>query len=449
VVGLGVLVGLGASLTLAFTLSRIYQSRALISWKEAVNRSGIFGPQELGGRPEINWLEARLAILFSSHTLLVRMIHDYDLYPGEREALSQEQLLDRMRRAITYEMLGGSSFSIAFDYKDPAKAQQVTARLVDEFVRQNVGEKLDAALATREFMEGEARKVKQQLDIIDTSIARFVSEHPEFETDPTTGLLRGRIGRAAGPAAPPIRADTPELRRALREKGRLQGQLHLLASPRADTQLTQARQELLVAERAYAAKRRKYTELHPDVQRARDYLAQTRAAVATLLAAQRSGAGAGERVRAQLAEVDRTIESLVRQQRARAETAAPRARRPEAGLSQSARLEKRWFELTRDRAVEKAKYDQVHERLTGARVSADLEKQRALSQFQVVDPPSLPRRPIRPSRTKLVASGTAAGALLGFALATLLVLLDPRIYSEEDLRRVSDLPVLAQIPREA
>ena len=33
-------------------------------------------------------------------------------------------------------------------------------------------------------------------------------------------------------------------------------------------------------------------------------------------------------------------------------------------------------------------------------------------------------------------------------LATLLVIFDPKIYNEDDLRKATNLPVLAQIPRD-
>ncbi len=132
--------------------------------------------------------------------------------------------------------------------------------------------------------------------------------------------------------------------------------------------------------------------------------------------------------------------------RPEAPKAAPKA---EGTLTGTAIAEKKWYQLTRDREITKAKYDQLYERLTKVRVNASLEKQRAETQYTIVDPANFPQKPVRPSRSKLVIAGTFLGLLLGFALAALLVILDPRIYNEDDLRKACDLPVLAQIPKEA
>jgi uncharacterized protein involved in exopolysaccharide biosynthesis len=248
-----------------------------------------------------------------------------------------------------------------------------------------------------------------------------------------------------------MRADTPELRLALRQKGQLEAQLRLAESGQADPALTSLSQQVTAARRALVIKRQRYTEAHPDVQAAKAYLEQVQGQLRSAQADRRSRAAAAQQLREQLGALDRRIAELTRSPRSPREPRAAVRKtggRRQAGtrLSSSAQLEKRWYELTRDRTVQKARLDLLQERLIKARMAADLEKQRALTQFEIIDPPNLPQKPRRPSRTKLAVGGTLLGFLLGLCLAGLMVILDQRVYSREDVSRACDVPVLAMVP---
>jgi uncharacterized protein involved in exopolysaccharide biosynthesis len=156
-------------------------------------------------------------------------------------------------------------------------------------------------------------------------------------------------------------------------------------------------------------------------------------------------------IRSEIAALDDRISSRMRRLRRRVRRSAPASTpsTPKRNLTRKAQLEKRFYRLTRDREVAKAKLEQLNTQMLRSRMSANIERKQAETQFSIVDKANLPRKPSRPSRTKLAMAGTAAGMMLGFALSVLLVIFDPRIYSEDDLRKSCDLPVLAQIPKEA
>jgi uncharacterized protein involved in exopolysaccharide biosynthesis len=449
-------VGIGGSVGVALMMTRIYESRTLIQWKESLNQSRVFSSEETQQQQE-NWLQPRIEQLVSSRTRLWKLAQDIDLYSAERKALAPEVLLDLLRKSIKFDTVGSDSFWISFEYKDPQKAQQGAARLAHEFIEQNVGDRLRAALATQTFMETETNKVRQALVKIEGELAQFVSDHPEFQIDPATGMPRaltgGRTGTAPPGAAQYAGVRNPELRRALTQKGQLEARLQLLMSPQSDARLQQARQDTQNAQRMLSAKRQQYTDQHPDVQRLQRYVAQQIANLRNLESSSRTSSTAqGQAIRDQIAALDETIRRLSAQRatpRPDAPKATPKAEGTLTGTAATAAAEKQWYQLTRDREITKAKYDQLYERLTKVKVNASLEKQRAETQYTIVDPANFPQKPIRPSRSKLVIAGTFLGLLLGFALAALLVILDPRIYNEDDLRKACDLPILAQIPKEA
>lgn len=442
IMGLLTVMGAGGSIAAVLMMTRFYESRTLIAYKESLDRGTVFSGEE-HGRAE-NWLRLRLVETFSSHTLRMKIIKDLDLFPSMRTTVTPEVLLEEFSRKLKYDMVGSDSFWISFEYKDPHKAQQATGRLADEFIQKYLIDKVSSAQATLTFMEREVKKSKTDLSSIEGDMARFFSEHPEYQIDPATGLPRSIGGNAAVSPQSFAHVSNPELRRALTKKGRLEAQLQLILNPQSNAKVSQARQGFERARARLLALRRQYTDQHPDVQRARNYARQMQMQMNAVAQAQPSNVGATARLRDEIASLDQTISRLSRRKSTPTKTTQSGTQ-----MSRKAQLEMKFYQITRDREVAKAKYDQLNTQLNKSRVTASLERKQAETQFAIVDKANLPRKPSRPSRTKLAAAGTALGLMLGLGLAVLLVIFDPRIYSEDDLKKACDLPVLAQIPRDA
>lgn len=442
------LLGGGSSVALALNMTRIYQSRTLVAWQEAVqDREGFTGSEI---RRQENWLRRRMEETLSSNTFLLKLMQEKNVFSGMRRSMAPEEVLTHCRDRIKFGMVGADSFWVAFEHKDPRKAQEVTAWLVNEFIRKNVGDAVGAAQKTLSFMEAEVKKAKKEMTEIEGKMAQFVADHPEYRVLPAGGV--------ASPAAEPVRSrsyvsvsGSPELRQALAQKGRLEAQLRVLMNPQANAKLIRARTELESALRRIASLRRKYTDRHPDVQTAQQYLRQTQVQLRLVQSASKGGATNITQLRTEIAALDKTIAKLSSPKRKRVQPAAPTRRPapPKRLLSKKARLEKDWYGLTRDKEVVNSRYDQLQTRLTRAKMTVSLERKQSETQFTIVDRANLPQKPIRPNRSKLAMAGTALGFMLGLAIAVLLMIFDSRIYSHQDLRKVCDLPVLAQIPKES
>ena len=442
IVVLFTMIGAAASVATALLMTRYYESRTLIAYKEAVNKDRVFSGEE--HQRAQNWLRTQLDETFSSHTLRMKIIKDLDLFPSERESMPPEVLLEEFSRKVQYDMVGSDTFWISFEYRDPRKAQLGAARLAEEFVNKQIGDKLYVAQATLSFMEKEVKKAKLEMDKIEGEMAEFVSEHPEYQIDPATGLPRGMMSGTSSAGQSYASVSNPELRRALSRKGQIEARLQLMLNPQGNAKVMEARQQFERAKSRVLALRRQYTDRHPDVQRARGYARQMQEQLNVVMQSSKGNSGQVAALREEIDSLDRTIARLSRRRRAPEEPA-----RPKRQLSRKAELEKRFYQLSRDREVAKAKYEQLQTQLLRSKVSSNLERKQAETQFTIVDKANLPRKPSRPSRTKLALAGTALGMMLGLGLAVLLVIFDPRIYSEDDLRKACDLPVLAQIPRDA
>lgn len=445
--------GAGGSVAFALTSTRIYQSRAFVEWKRVVD-SRFYGDPTEGH--VVNRLKHQLGRFMASNTLLLKIASDLDLYPKERRVAAPEVILEYLRNAIKYNVVGTNSFWISFDYKDKKLAQKACARLVHEFIQQNVRDKLRVATDTQALMEKEATKVQKQRSDIAARLSQFKSEHPELQFDPASGRVRiVPLKTPRGPTAARIKylaAQSPELQAALAKKGKLQAQLVQL-NPAGSAQQGQARTELATARRYLLTLRQKYTDKHPDVQAAQRRVHQAQQRLFAVSKIQRTSSSRGLEIKRQIAELDAKIVRLSRPRRVPVvrpvrPRPAPKTKKPSRQLlSAAARLEKRWYELTSEETVARSKLEQIQVQLQRSRLTAKVKRRQAEKEFTIVDRASRPGKPIRPSRKKIVMAGTALGLMVGLGLAALLVLFDPRIYNEDDLRKACNLEVLAQIPK--
>jgi succinoglycan biosynthesis transport protein ExoP len=66
--------------------------------------------------------------------------------------------------------------------------------------------------------------------------------------------------------------------------------------------------------------------------------------------------------------------------------------------------------------------------------------------FRIIDPPSLPVKPSFPDRLKFCAIGLIVGLALGAACVWLAEMMDDRVYSEMQLRKLLPVSILSELP---
>jgi capsular polysaccharide biosynthesis protein len=143
---------------------------------------------------------------------------------------------------------------------------------------------------------------------------------------------------------------------------------------------------------------------------------------------------------AALASQQRDVNELaeeIRAERSRVASAQAMARNL-ASLMQERKL--LYEEVDRARA----RHRQMLERLRGTGGPGALNLLRTPAQVQVIDMPSDPTRSIT-SRLKIIMIGLAAAFASSIGLATLAEQIDPKLRSAEQLRAVTNLPVIARL----
>ncbi len=90
--------------------------------------------------------------------------------------------------------------------------------------------------------------------------------------------------------------------------------------------------------------------------------------------------------------------------------------------------------------------EKVYSFLLEKRASAVIAKAGTISANSVLDRALLPKQPVEPKRKVIVASGFILGLILAVLIVLLREYLDTRIKDEEDLKKLTSIPLLGSIP---
>jgi uncharacterized protein involved in exopolysaccharide biosynthesis len=86
------------------------------------------------------------------------------------------------------------------------------------------------------------------------------------------------------------------------------------------------------------------------------------------------------------------------------------------------------------------------QRLSAARLGESLERGQQSEKLEVIEQPTLPQKPIRPKREKLLAMVLAFAAMSGAGLVFLLEMLDSTLHRAADIHRVVDANLVVALP---
>jgi uncharacterized protein involved in exopolysaccharide biosynthesis len=108
--------------------------------------------------------------------------------------------------------------------------------------------------------------------------------------------------------------------------------------------------------------------------------------------------------------------------------------------------EQQLADLTRDYDQSKLNYDSLLKKQMQSQMATNLEKRQQGEQFRIIDPPSLPKKPVSPDRLKLSLMGLAGGLLLGLGLAVVVEAVEDKVRTEDEVTRLVKVRILAGVP---
>ncbi len=449
---MGLVVGFGtaASVVIAITLPSLFTAHAQIAIETAQPNPLV--PTEPDRVPDRAKLES-VAEVFSSEALLRDVIQDLNLdyypdfnpelrWPGvvarflptgttdSRPATAEGRVagqLRAVRAALSVSQVGRSNaLSISFTARAPELAAEVANRLALRYIDRQVNDRrtrlsrarshLNRRLETlRAEVEQKERKVQEwraerrlvegaAASVLQEQISQLASQISLARADLALAASKGRtnsLGAAAGIATIP----------------------EVIESPYLESLKSEERQ--LVAELMAAQNR--FFDGNPQVEMAREVLAQVRARLAE-----------------ETANIAQSLEVSVARQEQRLADLQAEMERLQGEFIARRNDEIVLNGLVREAAVSRDTYETLLRQRGQLQLQAGIEQ----SDAHILSLAQVPIRPSKPKRKLIVAGGGVVSVALAFFLVVLLAQIDDTINTIEDVERVSGLQVLAALPKE-
>jgi polysaccharide chain length determinant protein (PEP-CTERM system associated) len=411
----------------------------------------------LSGMTSVPNVEQQVAIM--SRTLLsrpniervMRMV-DLDLRqatPRDHE-IRMEQLLSRIRIAGTgsYDI-----YTITYNDRDPRVVRDVVQSLLAIFVEGSFRGKKGESEKAVQFIDEQISAYEEKLQAAENSVKDFKLRHNAVL--PRAGQDYGAQLSQSADALNTARLDLLEAeqaREAIRQQ--LPGMALKAADPAAqatgqalvDDPEIDARIAAVV--KTLDALQLQYTDLHPDVVAARRLLAQLERRKAAGTAETSPTADPGRRfspmlqqIKVALTEADAKVAAM----RARVRELGVRHARLEAQSKAVPELESQLAQLNRDYQINKENYEKLISKREAAKLSGNLSSTQEMMNFRIIDPPTLPVRPVGPNRFLLNSGVLVLALAAGFFTALVANRSRPNFHSTRELRDFSGLQVIGII----
>ncbi len=390
----------------------------------------------------------RVRQTLTSAVNLEKVIRSTSLGDEVQTDLDMQSAIDRLSENITVQSEQDNLFEITAtigkrqlsDAENAELAQQVVQQMIDLFKDQNIAGNRGEVAKTIVFLDQQLEDRKRELEAAEQRRLAFEAQHPD---------LIGGIGGAATQIQQmrtEMRGIDADIAAAQSALAAINGQI--AGTPRSIVTTGDgggARGALMQAEAQLSAMQaRGLTDSHPDVQTQKRQIEALRRQAAN----EPSGAGSSpnpaytslisikaerqanvQALESRKAALQSDISGLIATQADEPAVAAEASR------------------ISRDYDVLKEKYDELLNNREEMRLRGQVETERSAFQFEVIDPPTYPRKPAAPNRPLLLIGVLLAGAGVGAAVAFALGQLRSSYTTAERLENDLDLPVVGTISR--
>ncbi len=422
-----------------------------------VDTQGILKPL-LSGMTSVPNVEQQVAIM--SRTLLsrpniervMRMV-DLDLRQAtaREHEMRMEELLSRIRIAGTgsYDI-----YTITYNDRDPRLVRDVVQSLLAIFVEGSFRGKKGESEKAVQFIDEQISAYEQKLQAAENSVKDFKLRHNAAL--PRPGQDYGAQLAQSVDALNTARLDLLEAEQA-REAIRRQmpGAAYSASVPPAEDRPAEGEVDdpeldarIAAVQKSLDALEMQYTALHPDVLAARRLLAQLE---------QRKAVGAGgmsptadpgrryspmlQQIKVALTEADAKVAAM----RVRVRELGVRHARLEAQSKAVPELESQLAQLNRDYQINKENYEKLISKREAAKLSGNLSSTQEMMNFRIIDPPTLPARPVGPNRFLLNSAVLLLALAAGWLTAAAASRSRPVFGSLRELRDYTGLQVIGMV----
>lgn len=399
---------------------------------------------------------------------LIVKYHPYAIEEGRGEPM--ELLVEKMRKDMNVEIdksrdESTSGFRISYRGRDPRVTQAITAELASKYVLAQLAEVGNTTEKTRELFDQQLKDAKAELENIDTQRLEFMQRNLGFLPSEGASLLSQLTGLHEQQKA--LIAETGRLRdqRAMwnNQLGDLSQQraqdaseiARKITDPKTTLGWSQLVQQKAALESELQMLKSQYTPKHPDVIAKQAQLDTIKKEMDQMVdewkfkikeEEERLGGLTDPRVKTAEYNLKMADNELARQQQELQQTSAAIGD-IQARINKVPGAQVELERLEREYQSKKATYDDILTKQTRVEQSAIVSNNAQGEKIQVLDPASLPQRPVAPKRVMLIAMGLGLGLLVGLLCASFVEV--PRlltIQTTNDAEHYTGLPVLVAVP---
>ena len=215
-----------------------------------------------------------------SRARLQRIINDFHLYPGLRDRVAPDQLVEMMRKDIEIELVetankrGLSAFHVYYSARSPQLAQQVASQLTNLFIQENLLAQQQQSESTTQFLSAELEQARRSLAEQEEKMrafkAQYLGQLPS-QVQSNVGILGGLQNQYE---ALSVRLQHSQEQKLYLESMQAQYKSLDVASPQNPQSSGSVDQDLVRLRAALDDARGRYTELHPEVIRLKNQIAR-------------------------------------------------------------------------------------------------------------------------------------------------------------------------------
>lgn len=495
------------SIILAVVLPSVYRSSATILIEEQEI------PSELVKSTVTTFADQRIQIIsqrIMSRMNLMEIIQKYNLYAEDRQKKTEEKILEKMRKSIKVETISADvidprngaptkatiAFVLTFDDESSVTAQKVANELTSLFLKENIKSRTESAENAAMFLSEEARRLKDKIDQLQTTLADFKEKHlhqlPEAnqlnqqeltalnnqlmnldvqerasherrvylegqlaQIDPNamaTNAVGGRVFdmkdrlkilQSEYPSLVARYSDNhPDVIKAKREIESLQKQIG------SNTDLNKMNAELTDKKAQLASLLKQYSDKHPDVVKLQKQITSIEDSLQEASQHEHGNVDlqpdnpAYITLKSQMDAADGEIKSLA-DTRARVMAKIEELR---GNLRQAPLVEKEYLDLVQELNNTNLRYQAVSAREMEAQIAQQLELEKKGERFTLIDPPQEGLEPVSPNRIAILFLGLVLAVAGGFGTVALAEMLGSTVNSEKAIANILGVAPLATIP---
>ncbi|MEO5923965.1 MAG: tetratricopeptide repeat protein [Bryobacteraceae bacterium] len=404
--------------------------------------------------------------LVNSRLTATQLIESFNLYPQKRLLYPIADLLPEFQSSLRLTADVGAdnnktipSIIISFRYAEAAKAQQVVQRIVELIYEESRRYRSDQSIGTTDFLQQELKTVTEQMDELEGRLAALPT--PGGEDKEYRNILKVEQLHDLERRLTDLQHNMNYVRGDLNQRTTLVETLEDQLSARSKlgdrkpitpSAATQSLRVMAIqAADRYTELRRRYPANNNEVKAAEQAMLKNRQALDEQEKLDRDVDLAQDlavlnpqlmRARAEQAGFQETLNKELREE----STLGSQIQELRAQFTVTPQAEDQRLQAMREYEVAKIHYAELTRRQRESQLSSDMERRGHGETAELVEPPTMPRRPEYPQNWMVLAGGSLLGAFTGFFLALLNFLDRPVVRIARHAEMLGGIPVLTSLP---